>query len=245
MSAKGGLRPRLGPTRWTSTGRIVLTAIVLGWFSLLILVPTIELTRRALAGGIGGLMPILASKDFQRAFGMTLWITLIATTLNTLFGIAFAIVVTRHRFWGRQLADGMLDLAFAVSPVVTGLMLVVAYGPKSVLGGALEALGISVIFAPPGMVLASLFVTLPFVVREMAPVLREIGVDQEEAAKTLGSGQMDGLFSRDFAFDPMGFGIWINLDGGAMFRRIRGLARGLGKHGGTDANRHALYSRSA
>lgn len=194
MSAKPPLLGRWGERKGFSPGRIALAAAVLGYFALLILVPTVELARRAFEGGLGAWTSMFASKEFQSAFRMTIGITLVVTLLNTLFGTAFSLVVTRHRFWGRQFADGLLDLAFAVSPVVTGLMLVVAYGPRSWIGGAFDALGLPIVFAPPGMVLASLFVTLPFVVREVTPVLREIGYDQEEAAKTLGAGRWKVFF---------------------------------------------------
>ena len=115
--------------------------------------------------------------------------TLVATVVNTVFGIAFAIVIVRHRFWGRTLADGVVDLPFAVSPIIAGLMLVLVYGPNGLIGRWLEAVGLRVVYAWPGLVLATMFVTVPFVVREVVPVLREFGVDQEEVARTLGAGR--------------------------------------------------------
>ncbi len=93
-------------------------------------------------------------------------------------------MLVRQRFWGKALADGLVDLPFAVSPIIAGLMLVILYGPQGWLGRWLEPLGIRVVYAWPGMVLATTFVTLPFVVREVVPVLREFGVDQEEVAHT-------------------------------------------------------------
>ena len=103
--------------------------------------------------------------------------------VNTFFGVGFAMVLVRHRFWGRALADGLVDLPFAVSPIIAGLMLVIVYGPNGWLGRQLEAGGLQVVYAWPGMVLATMFVTVPFVVREVVPVLREFGVDQEEVAE--------------------------------------------------------------
>ena len=122
-------------------------------------------------------------------FALTLRITLIATVLNTVFGVAFALVLVRHRFWGQRLADALVDLPFAVSPVIAGLMLIVLYGPEGILGQWIEPVGIRVVYALPGMVLACLFVTLPFVVREVVPVLRGLGDEQEQAASTLGAGR--------------------------------------------------------
>ncbi len=177
-----------------SLGSWILTTIVLGWFALLILVPTFQLAKQAFSTGVPRFFSFLTSPEAVRAFWMTLWITIVVTVINTLFGVAFALVVVRQRFWGRALADGLVDLSFAVSPVVAGFMLALLYGPNGWFGRALEAIGIQVVFAPLGMVLASLFVTMPFVVREVVPVLREIGVDQEEAAKTLGAGQWRTFF---------------------------------------------------
>jgi sulfate transport system permease protein len=170
-------------------GRWLLTGFVLGWFALLILVPTVALARQALAGGWRPFVEALESADVRRAFRLTLGITVLATILNTVFGLAFAMVLVRHKFRGRTLADGLVDLPFAVSPVVAGLMLILLFGPQGWFGRWLEAAGIRVVYAWPGMVLATLFVTLPFVVREVVPVLREFGVDQEEVAYTLGAGR--------------------------------------------------------
>lgn len=172
-----------------SIGRRLLVGVVLLYFSALILVPTLALAREALRGGLGAFLDVMESADVRRAFGLTLSITAAATLINTLFGLGFAMIIVRHRFWGRALADGLVDLPFAVSPIVAGLMLIVVYGPSGIIGRHLEAGGFRVVYALPGMVLACLFVTLPFVVREVVPVLREFGVDQEEVAYTLGAGR--------------------------------------------------------
>ncbi|MBX6314948.1 MAG: sulfate ABC transporter permease [Isosphaeraceae bacterium] len=179
----------IAPSRRRPWGRWLLTGAVLTWFAILILVPSLALVRRALAGGLGPFLAALAAPEAQRAFALTIGITALAALVNTVFGVAFAMVLVRHRFWGKTLADGLVDLPFAVSPVVAGLMLVVLYGPSGLLGQWLEAARVRVVYALPGMVLACLFVTLPFVVREVVPVLREFGVDQEEVAYTLGAGR--------------------------------------------------------
>lgn len=179
---------RLGPRRG-GLGRLLLTAVVLGWLALMILVPTAALVRGALAGGLAPFWQALASPDALQAFRLTLGITAVATLINTVFGVAFAIVLVRQRFAGKTLADGLVDLPFAVSPIIAGLMLVILYGPQGWLGRWLEPMGLKVVYAWPGMALATAFVTLPFVVREVVPVLREFGVDQEEVAYTLGAGR--------------------------------------------------------
>ena len=170
-------------------GRWLLTGAVVAWFALLILVPTLALLRAALARGFGPFATAVASPDAQRAFALTLWITLLATAVNTVFGLAFAVVLVRHKFWGKTVADGLVDLPFAVSPIIAGLMLVILYGPHGWLGTWLERAGLRVVYSWPGMLLATTFVTLPFVVREVVPVLREFGVEQEEVAYTLGAGR--------------------------------------------------------
>jgi sulfate transport system permease protein len=176
-------------------GRWCLIAGVLGWFALLILVPTAAILRQVLAGGLRPFFETLAAPEVRRAFGISLGITFLATVVNTVFGIALALVLVRHRFWGRTLLDGVVDLPFAVSPVVAGLMLIVLYGPEGWLGRGLEAGGIRVIYAMPGMILATLFVTVPFVVRELVPVLQELGEEHEQAAYTLGAGRWRTFWS--------------------------------------------------
>src|SRR5262249_44128669 len=106
-------------------GRWALTGAILAWFAILILVPTVALVRQALAGGLRPFLDALSSPDVRRAFGLSLGITVVATAINTVFGLAFAMVLVRHDFRGRTLADGLVDLPFAVSPVVAGLMLIV------------------------------------------------------------------------------------------------------------------------
>jgi sulfate/thiosulfate transport system permease protein len=172
-----------------TVGQWLLTWAVLGWFALMILVPAVALVSRALRGGFGPFLAALVTPEAIRAFALTLRITAIATVFNTLFGVAFALVLVRHRFWGHWLADALVDLPFAVSPVIAGLVLILLYGPDGLLGQWIEERGIHIVYAVPGMVLACLFVTLPFVVREVVPVLRELGDEQEQAAFTLGAGR--------------------------------------------------------
>ena len=212
----------MGPSRaaWP-IGRWLLTAVVLGWFALLILVPTVALARQALAGGLEPFVRVLGSADVRRAFGLTLWITALATIVNTIFGLGFAMVLVRHKFWGRALADGLVDLPFAVSPVVAGLMLILLYGPKGWIGRWLERGGIHVVYSWPGMTLATLFVTLPFVVREVVPVLREFGVDQEEVSYTLGAGRWRTFWSVTFPSIRWGLAYGVTLT----------VARSLGEFG--------------
>ncbi|RLT08108.1 MAG: sulfate ABC transporter permease subunit [Planctomycetota bacterium] len=160
---------------------------VLAWFGLLILGPAVALARRAFAPGVGAVFKALTDPDAIEALLLTAKITVVVTISNTIFGIAMAIVLVRQRFWGRRIVDGLLDLPFAVSPVIAGLMLIILYGPKSTIGSRLESFGFPIVYHLPGMILAGMFVTLPLVVRSVAPILEEIGSDQEDVASTLGA----------------------------------------------------------
>ena len=192
--------PVPAPNLWqavrpSSLGRGLLAGAVLAWFAILILVPSLALVRQVFLGGLKPFLQALARPDVQRAFGMSLGITALATVVNTVFGIGLALVLTRQRFWGRALVDGVVDLPFAISPIVAGLMLVVLYGPEGWLGRWLEPHGVRVVYAIPGMILATMFVTVPFVVRELVPVLRELGEEYEQAAHTLGAGRWRTFWS--------------------------------------------------
>ena len=128
--------------------------------------------------------------------------------VNTVFGLAFAIVLVRQKFWGRTLADGLVDLPFAVSPIIAGLMLIVLLRPEQGWSAAGSSRGRSGWSTPGrGWSWRRLFVTLPFVVREVVPVLREFGVDQEEVAYTLARGRWRTFWQRDPALDPLGPGV--------------------------------------
>src|SRR5881397_4066126 len=107
--------------RASGWGGRLLIGVVVGWFALLILVPTLALAKKALEGGFQPFWDALMSADARRSFGLTIGITILATVVNTLFGLAFALVLVRQKFWGRALADGLVDLPFAVSPIIAGL----------------------------------------------------------------------------------------------------------------------------
>src|SRR5690348_17617013 len=140
--------------------------------------------------GIGNAWTSITSPDGLHAIYLTLLIAAIAVPLNTIFGIGAALLMVRTEFRGKGLLNAIIDVPFAISPVVIGLSLVLVYGSRGTgwFGDWLVSHGIQVIFSVPGMVLATVFVCLPFVVREVIPVLQEIGDEQEQAARTLGAG---------------------------------------------------------
>jgi sulfate transport system permease protein len=170
------------------TGRIGLRSVAVGYLAVLLIIPVIVIVAKAFEDGAGHVFDTLTTPEAQHAFWLTLVMIAVAIPINTVFGIACALVLVRHDFRGKALINGLIDLPFAISPVVIGLALVLVYGSlDGWIGAWLFEQGIRVIFTPVGMVLATMFVSLPFVVREIEPVLREIGDDQEQAARTLGA----------------------------------------------------------
>ena len=159
-----------------------LRVLALGYLAVLLLVPVGLVFYRTFEHGVGAVWDSVTTPAAIHAFWLTIEIAAIAVPLNTIFGILTALVLVRGRFRGKWLLDALIDLPFAVSPIVVGLSLVLVYGA----GGWVD-LPFQVLVAGPGMVLATIFVCLPFVVREVAPVLREIGDEQEQAASTLGA----------------------------------------------------------
>jgi sulfate transport system permease protein len=142
---------------------------------------------RTFQHGLGPVWSAATTPEALHALWLTVIIALIAVPANTIFGVVCALVIVRGRFRGKALLNALVDLPFALSPVVVGLALYLVYARSGWFGGWLFDNGIRVIFALPGMILATIFVSLPFVVREVVPVLRELGTDQEEAAWTLGA----------------------------------------------------------
>jgi sulfate transport system permease protein len=170
--------------KWVGWGLI---AIVVAYVSLLILAPLTALTWGAFEKGPGAIFEALNDSFVLIAFWNTLWISLVIVIIHSIFGTVVAWVFVRHRFPGRSLINGLIDMPFAVSPVVAGYMLLLLFGRNGMLAPLVEATGVRVAFAFPGMVLATLFVTLPFMIRELIPVLEAFDTRQEQAAATLGA----------------------------------------------------------
>lgn len=165
----------------------VLIVIAIAYVSLVLYIPALNVFIQAFSKGVGPFFANLTRPDFLHAVKLTVMLAAIALPLNTVFGLCAAWALTRHRFPGRAFVLSLIDLPFSISPVVAGLMLVLLYGRQGWFGGWLQEHGLNTIFAFPGMVLATAFVSMPFVAREVIPVLEELGSDQEEAAKTLGA----------------------------------------------------------
>jgi sulfate transport system permease protein len=159
----------------------------IGYLTLLLLAPLVMIFFKTFEDGIGPPIDAITSPDGLHALKLTLIMVAVAVPLNTIFGIGCALLLARHRWKGNAIIDGIINLPFAISPIVIGLSLFLLYGTHGWFGPALAEAGIKILFSVPGMILASVFVSLPFVVREVVPVLQEIGTDQEQAASTLGA----------------------------------------------------------
>lgn len=174
--------------------RISLRTIVLGYLFVLLIVPIGVILYRTFEHGFVAFYHAISTPAAISALNVSLLIVAIVVPINVIFGIVTALALVRGRFPGRGLLQSVVDLPFAVSPIVVGVSLILLWGANGWFGGV-ESLGFKVIFGLPGMVIATIFVTLPFVVREVEPVLHEIGDEQEQAAATLGASKWQ-TFSR-------------------------------------------------
>ena len=169
--------------------QILITTLVVVWFFGLIIFPLTGIIQKVIGDGPALFLRSVTSENSRHAFTLTFWMTIGAVCVNTLFGVIISLVLVKEKFFGKLLLEGTIDLPFAVSPVVAGFMLILLYGPKGWLGEFFSARGIKIIYAFPGMMIATLFVTLPFVIREVVPVLKEFGIQQEESAYVLGASR--------------------------------------------------------
>jgi len=179
-----GFEKRQSP--WVKYSLIALVVAYLLW---LLGLPIFTLVQHAIGEGWEKIYAQLSTEDVGYAFFLTLFLCLGSVLLNTVFGTLLALVMVRHRFAGRKIVNGIIDLPFAISGVVVGYMFILLFGRGGWLEGLSYWTGIRWVFSVPGMLLATLFVTFPFVIRELMPVLQEIGEDQEEAARTLGASE--------------------------------------------------------
>jgi len=175
--------------RQQQLGKNVLISAVVGWFFVMILMPFFGIVREAFREGLDVFMNEITTPEAVHSFVLTLWITAATVVINTIFGVVLAVTLVKHRFRGKLLVEGFVDLPFAVSPVVAGFMFILLFGPNGWMGSWLEAGKIKIVYAFPGMLLATLFVTMPFVAREIIPVLKEFGLQQEESAYVLGASR--------------------------------------------------------
>jgi sulfate/thiosulfate transport system permease protein len=176
------------PVKW------LLRVVVIGYVFLLVGWPVLTLVQNAFADGLASFQAAFADPDVIHALIVTVEISVWAVVINTIFGVGVALLLVRYEFPGKRILSALIDLPMSVSPVVIGLALLLVYnGRDGWFGPTLEAHGIIVIFNSPGMIMATCFVALPLVVREVVPVLSEIGDDQEQAARSLGANAFQTL----------------------------------------------------
>jgi sulfate/thiosulfate transport system permease protein len=176
------------PGARSGAGRRPIIGLALGWLGLVLVLPFAAVFYSAFAEGVGAFFAALSTPEFLHAAWLTLVAMTAALAFNLVFGIAAAWAVARTTLPGRRTIETLLDLPVAVSPVVAGLMFLLVFGRQGWLGPALDAINVKVVFALPGILIATIFVTMPFVAKEVLSVLRETGDAEEEAAATLGAG---------------------------------------------------------
>jgi len=164
-----------------------LVALVVLYAAGLLVAPLVAIVFGAFAEGVGAVLREITSVDALSSLKLTLVMAIGATVLNTAFGVLIAWVLVRDSFWGKRILNGLVDMPFALSPVVAGFMLILLFGRGGWLTSLTDALGIKVVFALPGILLATVFISLPFVIREVMPVLGQVSREQEDAAFTIGA----------------------------------------------------------
>jgi len=172
---------RIPVVRWTL--RVIAVGYVLG----LVALPVVTVGRSTFSRGLSPFLTALQNPDLLAAARLGVGVAVVSVVLNTVFGVGIAMLLVRYEFPGRRLLNALIDLPVSVSPVVVGIALILVYGQKGWFGSWLTAHGVQIIFATPGLVLATVIVALPLVVREVIPVLTEAGTDQDQAAQSLGA----------------------------------------------------------
>lgn len=169
--------------------KALLVGIGVAYLMLIVILPFLNVFVQAFQNGFGPFISNVTDPDFLHAVKLTLTLAAICVPINTIFGIRCAMILAKEDFWGRPFVISLLDLPFSISPVVVGLMLVLLYGRDGLFAPLLEKFGFNVVFAFPGMAFATLFVTLPFVARELLPILEQQDPAEEEVARTLGANE--------------------------------------------------------
>ncbi len=221
MAANVATRRLASPTNEPAYVRWLLIAIGLVFMALFLVLPLVAVFSEALRQGLDGFMRSLQTPDAQSAIRLTLLVAAIAVPLNVIFGICASWAIAKFEFKGKAFLITLIDLPFSVSPVISGLVYVLLFGTGSVLGPWLKSYGIEILFAVPGIVLATIFVTFPFVARELIPLMQDQGTGDEEAAISLGAS---GLQTFWFVTLP-------NIKWGLLYGVLLCNARAMGEFG--------------
>lgn len=177
-----------------STSRWLLRLVAVAYVGVLVILPLLVMLARTFEDGVAEFVESITSPEAVAAVTLSLQVAVQAVVVNTVFGVAVSLLITRYRFRGRSVLNALIDLPVSVSPVIAGLALILVYGSNGWFGGFLQSAGIQVIYSVPGIVLATCFVSLPLVVRELVPVLDEIGLEQEQAGRSLGADAWQRLW---------------------------------------------------
>jgi sulfate/thiosulfate transport system permease protein len=203
------------------TTRYLLRFLALGYVVVLLVVPVGLILWRTFEPGVGAFFESISTPAALSALQLSLLVVAIVVPLNVVFGVPTALVLARNKFRGKSMLQAVIDLPFAVSPVVVGVALILLWGSAGVFGFVENDFGLKIIFGFPGIVLASIFVTIPYVIREVEPVLHELGTDQEEAASTLGSSAWQTFWRITLP----------SIKWGLMYGVVLTVARTLGEYG--------------
>jgi sulfate transport system permease protein len=187
-------RPIRPATTESPVARVILIGLALIFMGVMLVLPLVSVFAEAFADGIGHYLSSIADPDALSAIRLTLLVAAIAVPLNLVFGLCAAWCIAKFEFRGKSLLITLIDLPFSVSPVISGLIYVLLYGAHGWFGPTLEHFGIKIIFTVAGLVLATIFVTFPFVARELIPLMQEQGTEEEEAAVSLGAGGLQTFF---------------------------------------------------
>ena len=201
--------------------RYLLRFLALGYVFVLLVVPVGLILWRTFEPGVGAFFESISTPAALSALQLSLIVVAIVVPLNVIFGVPTALVLARNKFRGKSMLQAVIDLPFAVSPVVVGVALILLWGSSGVFGFLENDFGIKIIFGFGGIVLASIFVTIPYVIREVEPVLHELGTDQEEAASTLGSSAWQTFWRITLP----------SIKWGLMYGVVLTVARTLGEYG--------------
>ena len=197
MSSEAAIRQKSKVRQAIGEGpktRMVLIAVSLGFLGLMLIAPLLVVFVEAFSRGLGGYFDALALPDTMAALQLTLLVAVIAVPANLVFGVAAAWLIAKFDFKGKAFLLTLIDLPFAVSPVVSGLIFVLLFGANSALGPVLDSYGVKVLFAVPGIVIATIFITFPFIARELIPLMQQQGSSEEEAAVSLGASGLRTFF---------------------------------------------------
>ncbi|WP_155375228.1 sulfate ABC transporter permease [Catellatospora vulcania] len=216
MASHPSTRTRRGPVTY------LVRLIVIVYLFFLVAWPVYLVGKNTFADGMDNINSIIEDPDIVHALSLTVQVAIIAVIINTLFGVGISILLVRYDFPGKRLLSALLDMPLSVSPIVVGLALILVYGGRNGwFGPGLESMGFQVIFATPGIVLATVFVALPLVIREVVPVLEEVGEEQEQAARSLGANAWQTFLRITLP----------SIKWGVVYGVVLSLARSLGEFG--------------